>query len=67
LKRRGWFVSSGRERDWKSIQAAFVKRGYRNALNFVDSEKIMVILNVCCQQAHDSNNSERGRKISITI
>ena len=44
-------ASSGKERDWKSIEERLVEKGYRRAPDLLDSEKIRVMLDISCKQS----------------
>ena len=45
---------SGKERDWKGIQAKLVEAGYRRAPELLDNSEIRAILNICCENGRKS-------------
>jgi hypothetical protein len=49
-------AGSGKERDWKSIQAKLVESGYHRAPELLDSEKIKAVLNFSCEQSRKAAN-----------
>jgi hypothetical protein len=51
-------AGSGKERDWKSIQAKLVEKGYRRAPDLLHSERIRVCYGAKPQISEITNSSE---------
>jgi hypothetical protein len=50
-------AGSGKMRDWKSIQEKLVEKGYHRAPDLLNSKKIRMVLDICCDQSAASRDN----------